>query len=642
MVDAPISHAVVLPDADFFAWLQALRPYMNAFERVAVIRSPGGNDLNPYRNITAVTAPRTWINDDPILHIRRIYPSVVRVDVVRATTPAQMAAVLQPRIDLDDRFGERFNVPPHIDDRFVLAWPTDHRPLRIVRGFTQTPTGTDADNVGLDILSAGDAAVLAGAAGTVVRAWSEGFDDALRLGRYVQVASFAAGRFYTVTYAGLRSVKAALNQSVAVGDPLGTADGGSFKIVVQHLGARQGYRLPNVADPTPMIYVDALRVQPTVTNLRVRTIPTTDGIILGTVNPWDYLTPRELHGRVLSKAGVQDQWIKLRMLDGRDGFSAAWLLQGAIFQREVTPGVNPVGVNLDAFYPQGTPAPSQLGNLGWVRLVYNVSRGVGSEDLEVAFNTLAPIAQQYAQAGYRVMFVITHQTYGEAQGFPPWSQLSQDDWNTLISRLTTIVGQIAAQFAGRGWVSCWQIWNEQDSPPESRAAVPVPVTVYAQMLERLVPLLRAADPTWEVITGGHISGVGGASGYASTAVNALSPAVRAQVGGVAFHPYGLSPDPGPPYGIFGHIDDGVQAYRTVLPAKPVWITEWGVLDRPTDSPTDIANYATNFISYVKARYPGQIATMLWYAWAQGQDNGYGIVDGNGQPRSPLTERFLQA
>lgn len=642
MVDAPISHAFVLPDIDFFAWLQALRPYMNTFERVSVIRSPGGNDLNPYRNVTAVAAPRTWLNDDPLAHIRLIYPAVVRVDVVQATTPQQMAAILQTRIDADDRFGERFNNPPHIDDRFVLAWPTTHRPLQIVTPFTQTPAGTEADNVGIDILSSSGADVLTGARGTVVRFWSSGFDDALRLGRYVQVASFAAGRFYTTTYAGLRNIDVALNQTVEVGDKLGEADGDSFKVVVQHLGARSGYRLPNVADPTPMIYVDELRVQPTVEQLRVRTIPTTEGIVLGGINPWDYLIPRELHGRVVSKVGVQDQWVRLRMLDGRTGFSAAWLLQGTIFQREVNPGVNPVGINLDAFFRQGTPAPAELGGLGWVRLVYNVSRGVGSEDLDVAFNTLAPLAEQYSRAGYRVMFIITHQTYGEAQGFPPWSQFNETNWDTLINRLNNIVRQIAQQFAGRGWVSCWQVWNEQDSAPSSRAAVAVPPNIYAQMLERLVPTLKSVDSSWDVITGGHIGGVGVGVTYARTVMNSLSPNTRTLLDGIAFHPYGLSPDPGVPYGIFGHIDDGVQGFSAVLPEKPVWITEWGVLDRPNDSPTDIANYATNFISYLKSRYPGQIAAMLWYAWAQGQDNGYGIVDANGNPRPPLTERFLQA
>lgn len=93
---------------------------------------------------------------------------------------------------------------------------------------------------------------------------------------------------------------------------------------------------------------------------------------------------------------------------------------------------------------------------------------------------------------------------------------------------------------------------------------------------------------------------------------------------------------------FGHIDDSIRAYSTVIPDKPLWITEWGVLDHPNDNPSDIANYATNFMSHLKARYRDKIACMIWYAWAQGMHNGYGIVDSSNNPRSPLTERFLQA
>jgi len=68
----PISHALVLPDRNFLDWLNAAEPYRLAFERVAIIRSPAGNDLNRFRNITAVEAPHVWLKDDARYHIRRI------------------------------------------------------------------------------------------------------------------------------------------------------------------------------------------------------------------------------------------------------------------------------------------------------------------------------------------------------------------------------------------------------------------------------------------------------------------------------------------------------------------------------------------------------------------------------------------
>ena len=102
---AEISHAFVLPDNNFQSWLAAVRPYLNAFERVAVIRSSAGNDLNRWRNVTAIQTDGEWLNDDALGHIQRAYQNVVRVDVIRASSPNELAVALQPRIVNNDRYG---------------------------------------------------------------------------------------------------------------------------------------------------------------------------------------------------------------------------------------------------------------------------------------------------------------------------------------------------------------------------------------------------------------------------------------------------------------------------------------------------------------------------------------------------------
>jgi hypothetical protein len=79
-----------------------------------------------------------------------------------------------------------------------------------------------------------------------------------------------------------------------------------------------------------------------------------------------------------------------------------------------------------------------------------------------------------------------------------------------------------------------------------------------------------------------------------------------------------------------------------MPERPIWITEWGVLDRPNDNPADIARYAVDFITYIRTRYSGKVATAIWYAWAQGMHNGYGLVGADDQPRQPLYDQFLRA
>ncbi|MCU0512487.1 MAG: peptidoglycan DD-metalloendopeptidase family protein [Anaerolineae bacterium] len=638
---ADISHAFVLPDDHFETWLAALRPYLRQFPRVAVVRSPRGNDLNRYRTVSAVAAPLTWFQDDPVAHIRRIYPQVVRIDVIHARTPAQMTPLLQERIQTNDRYGERQLQPPHLYSRFVVEYPTDQRPLRVVRRFNDAP-GTPANCEGLDILTAPGAKVIAGAAGTVLQVQSGAGRPDVLPGMFVQVLTLFNQTRYLVTYARLRRLSVSAGQTVTAGQVLGEAAGDSLRLVVQNQsgGGLSGFRLPGLVNPTDLLYVQNMRVRPTDSGLRVRTLAGTTGQVIGQVQPWDALEVLEMPGRALGKIGVEGEWLKIKTPEGREGFVAAWFVE-AIVRGDAFAGVNPVGVNLDALHPLGTPPAARLGQLGWVRIGYNVSAGTGSQDVQAAYNRYAPLAERYTRAGYRVMFVTSHQTYGEGQAeFWPWNAMSDDKWRGLIERFSEMLGRIARQYAGQGLVHAWQIWNEQDAGPDAIASVPVPPHQYGEMLARSIRAIRASDREAFIISGGHISGPEPSEAYARATLRAMPAGVRPD--GLAVHPYGRGPQPGLPYAPFGHVDDALQALMRVLPGRPLWVTEWGVLDRGSDPAGNIAGYALPFIQYLKTRYSDRIAAIIWYAWAEGMHNGYGLVDGQSRPRPPLTERFLQA
>lgn len=626
-------HAFVLPNTDFRAWLTALRPYLAAFERVIVVRGATGNDLNPYRNVTAVAAPRTWLRDNPLTHIRSIYPSVVRVDVIRATTPDQMGQILQARINANDRYGETLNADDHLYDRFVLDWPVDYRPMRITQRFDDA-----RETVSVGLASVAGAAVEAAVAGTVTKQWAGTQSDALGLGRYVQVTTIHDGVPFIVTYAGLSTISVPLNTQVETGDKLGEAEGNSVRVMVQHPDGLKDRRLPDVLNPTALLYVNNLRVRPTVASLRVRAIPTLDGDIIAGITPIDPLIPADLHGRVLEKVGTEGEWLRLRLLDGRYGWVAAWFMESTQ-PRPVFTSVNQVGINLDERHPLGKPQASRLGNIGWVRFNYNVSRGFGSEDINNAYNRYAPLAEHYARAGFKVLFTTSHQTYGEAKGYH-WPAVTDVDWRNITARFADMMRRIAQQWAANGTLHAWQIWNEQDAPIGARSSVPMSASNYSKMLREVVPAIRSAQNDVFVLTGGHISGPVAGSNYASAALNVL-PA-NAVPDGVALHPYGRDTEPNSTYGQFGHIDESLQQYTRVIKDRPVWITEWGVLDRPNDDPNAVAAYATRFIKHIKTRWNDEVACMIWYAWAQGMDNGYGIVDGAGNPRPSLTDQFLNA
>ncbi|MFW5748414.1 MAG: peptidoglycan DD-metalloendopeptidase family protein [Chloroflexota bacterium] len=646
-----ISHAIVLPDRDFATWLEPVRPYMQAFERVAVVRSPAGNDLNRFHTVTAVQVPNVWFNDNALEHIRRAYPMVVRIDVIYANTPVELGRQLQQRIQANDRYGERQTVPRHLFERFVLNWPTKTRPARILRGFSTRDDVNPDVHEGVDITASPGAEVMAAAEGQVTTVFPG--RDALNYGGYVQVMSELEGQTYIVTYGGLQDIQVEAGQRVKVGDVLARAEGASVKLVVQNpphgLG---GMKLPNVVDPTDMIYWQGIRLRPNVGALRVRSAPGTHGEIVGLVTSSDLVETAEPHGRTLLKTGREGSWLRIRYASARQAYSAAWFLDvvGANDPVEAIPGVSIPGMNLDIDNRLGTPEPTQLQQLGWVRLAFNISlnpnfppgdpRRHGNTDVQFAFNRYLPVLERYARAGLKVILVFTHQTFGEGQGYV-WPQMDSGRWRDLTGKFAAIVRQAVTLLRGRDLVHVYQIWNEQDTFKEyARAAVSMPAADYGHLLTETIRAIRTVDPVTPIITGGHATGPDVGSAYARATLDAMPGGTRPD--GIAMHPYGRGPT-GSRFSIYGHIGEAVRYYQRVMPDKPLWITEWGVLDQQGNDSIaqEVTQYASGFLASLKHQFPGQIAAAIWYAWADGMDNGYGLVTANGQPRQPLYDTFLR-
>lgn len=633
----PISHALVLPDRNFLDWYYAAEPYSQHFERVAVVRSPAGNDLNRYRNVTAVEAPSVWLKDSALNHIRRVYRSVVRVDVIKASSPAQLARILQDRIDYNDRYGERFD-DGHIDDRFVLGWPSDAQPARIERPFG-ADTGAGRLNEGVDIYTPAGTTVRTPIDGTIVLIGQD--HSVLDYGSYIQIGTFHNGVHYLITLTHLNHISGKAGQIVQAGDPIALADGQNVRMVVQSPGrGLPGFILPHIIDPTDLIYWNTMRLRPVDDGLRLRRRPGTGHDIITHVNATDDLETLEMHGRTLAKVGRQNQWINVRAPNGRTGYSAAWFLEA--IAPELIDRAQITGVNLDLNHRLGKPSPARLGGLDWVRLAYNVSFDpttgtYGNTDLQKTYARYRPYLEAYARAGYRVILVLTHQTYGEGAGFN-WNAMDSGLWSILAMHYVEMVREIARQYAGQNIIHAYQIWNEQDAPPNAHASVTMPPGDYAFLLGESIRAIRAVDPQVQIITGGHVGGPAAGSAYARATLRAMPPGIVPD--GIAVHPYGRGASPGLPYAPFGHVDDEIESYRDLLPDKPLWITEWGVLDLPQEPADRIARYAADMVRHVRSHHPGDVAAMVWFAWAHSMHNGYGLVDINNQPCQPLYDQFL--
>lgn len=637
-----ISHALVLPDHNFYEWLAVALPFQAHFAGLVIVRSPAGNDLNRFRNVSAVEAPLTWMGDSALTHIRRVYPRVVMIDVIRVATPAQLRTIVYGRIERNDRFGHLEMEVPHIFRRFALEWPTRARPMAITETFNSIASRGDLRE-GIAIQSKAEAEVICGADGEVVGLAGDGNNFGYR--GYLQVESRVDEARFITTYEGVKLARVKLGDEVGLGQVLAKSQDDRLRLVLQNppgAGLTISH-FSNVVNPRDYFYIPEFKVRPTTDNLRVRNVPSRRGKILGKVQSWDLLEPMEHHGRTLEKIGVVDKWIKVRSISGIQGYTAAWHLAATTASEGMLalPGVNPVGVNLDAYHDIGKPEASRLGELGWVRFGYNVSNFRGSEDIAAALERYLPLVESYREAGYRVVFTTSHQTYGEAQSeFWPWPQMNDAKWDRLITRFAEMMGDIAAQWAARDLVSAWQIWNEQDAPIGAVASVPMSSENYSKMFAQAYRAIRSADSDVYIVTGGFTSGPQRGSAYARRLLRDLPDDVEPD--GVAFHPYGRGLNDQPKYAIWGHIDESVWAYSSVMPHKPLWMTEWGVLDRPQDDIKHVTKYATDMVRHLKVNFPGKFAAIIWYAWAEGMHNGYGIVDRQGNSRPPLTERFLSS
>jgi len=526
----------------------------------------------------------------------------------------------------------------------LIEYPCDARPARIVKKFAGTATAQP--HMGFDLYAPRNTSVIAGASGKVQKIVTT--TDSLNIGAYVTVLNDTDGQKTRVTYANLRNIAVSLNQAVTTGTLLGYSAGSSVKLVVQtpQVGL-DGFALPWISNPKKHLRLPQLRLRPTANRLRLRAAPNTDSAVVGFVNQWDLLKTPVTDYKALTTVGLENKWLKvISPFDGTSiVYAAAWFLKVVSLNdpREGIAGTPIAGMNLDRDHVLGTPAAAPLHSLGWVRLLYNVSYNpsngtVGNTDLTATYNRYLSILQRYATNGNKVILVLGHQTYGEAQGYN-WETMTGGQWNALTTQFVDYCGRIAQQFAGSNLIYAYQIWNEQDSPVGSASAVAVPAAKYAAMFAKAYQAIHAADPKAKIITGGHATGTGAGVAYANAMLAALPPDLRPD--GIAVHPYMTGPL-GSPFSVFGTINNAIQLWSDVLPNTPLWLTEWGILDRQGQDQyaNDAADFAQGVIDICLNDFSGMVACAIWYAWADTMHNGYGLVRSNNSPREPLYTRFL--
>lgn len=414
--------------------------------------------------------------------------------------------------------------------------------------------------------------------------------------------------------------------------------------------------------------------------LNMREEPSTTANVVATLDKGELMATENVD--LALRVGKQGEWIPVVAKQSITGYVAAWLVEPyrptlpAPIPQSTQPTQPPVttppittpppvvvnppplplpanarsvtGVNLDLRNINGRPNPALLGNIGWARFLFNLSanpaipegddRRYGNTDLPRLFAEFDPYLLALKNAGAKTILIFTHQLYGE--GRYDWRKMN-GKWESFAVEFAKYAKAVAAYYAGKGLVSAYQIWNEQDSPPDTVSAVPIPAADYGRLFATTYNAIREVDSTTQIITGGHVTGSGTGAPYALASLTAMG-GVRPD--GIAVHPYHCKATRTPKdrdieFNAF--VGDEIDAYYKLL-NKPIWITEYGVLDRERDSAfaPRVADYAVAMVTTARGgAYAAKVACMTWFAWGMGMHNGYGLWGWDNKPVQPLFDRF---
>lgn len=251
---------ILLPSEDYWDWVGGVRDYAVHY-RASVTPSPENavRFHRPKQVITLVDAPGAFGRDGGIVGWLRQAAPEVRLDVIKATTPAELRGVLGERVRQGQRFGAEAADGDPAALPLRLGWPTDH-PV-ITQAFGATPEvyrrwGLPGHD-GLDFRAPANSPVYACADGEVYRVHDGTGGHAY--GIHVRVRHQNG---YKTIYAHLNQATVYTGQTVKAGDEIGVAGstGNSARshlhLVLKKDGAtREGLTdyPSDIIDPTPFL-----------------------------------------------------------------------------------------------------------------------------------------------------------------------------------------------------------------------------------------------------------------------------------------------------------------------------------------------------------------------------------------------------
>lgn len=261
----PDYQTLLLPAAEYFAWVEAAKPYAARFG-VHITADPdsAGRYMTPQQTISIAGVPAGYPAQGDILKwFRANYPRI-RVDYLPCASPAGLRDLLAARLAANQRYLA-------VGTGFKLRWPTDF--ARINQGFGENPElyrrwGLPGHE-GVDIFAPSGTAIYACADGLVSRV--DAYNGDPQSMPYGNSARLQHADGYETVYAHLLDVSVSVGQAVAAGQVIGRADstgnsaGDHLHLTLKQAGATAAGSTSyprDIIDPTPFLEWPAIDGSP--------------------------------------------------------------------------------------------------------------------------------------------------------------------------------------------------------------------------------------------------------------------------------------------------------------------------------------------------------------------------------------------
>lgn len=298
-----------------------------------------------------------------------------------------------------------------------------------------------------------------------------------------------------------------------------------------------------------------------------------------------------------------------------------------------------MGMNIDPRNPAGWVEPDQLGDCKLVRMVLNISDlgnrlnrdpeakqawdnwseerrkayTYGGDVIESAISMYGAMADGLTKHGCTIVWVITHQTYGEGL-----------DLRIRPAGVIEMLAKVMPAIMGdsdpaQHW---FQLYNEVSN--ETGAGITMPAPLYATTAQAIAVAIRDEWPSSKIIGAGLAAGGGADAIYMTEVIRrGFVPDMAAS------HIYGQTTREQPDLKVHGWIDDHMRELKRV---NIDWmISEWGLIEKQMHTPANIAAaWAESMLHHIGNHWP------IWFASAFIHNNVPGLWN------EPLTSVLTKA